>query len=85
MCDASNVTGIVDKLEARGLARREQAEDRRVKVLTLTKEGEALRTTLRAQALHPPPWVLGLSRDEQRTLRDLLQRAVSLLQPPLDK
>src|SRR4051812_33730301 len=43
MCDASNVTGIVDKLEARGLARRGQAEDRRVKVLTLTAEGEALR------------------------------------------
>jgi len=85
MCDASNVTGIVDKLEARGLARREQAEDRRVKVLTLTAQGEALRATLRGQALAPQPWVIGLTRDEQRALRDLLQRAVSLLQPPGDK
>src|SRR5262250_641164 len=41
LCDASNVTGIVDKLEARGLAKRGQAEDRRVKVLTLTEQGEA--------------------------------------------
>ena len=33
-CDASNVTGLVDRLESRGLVRRHpSAEDRRVKVL----------------------------------------------------
>src|SRR5881409_3342768 len=35
-CDASNVTGLVDRLESRGLVqRRLSAEDRRVKVLQL--------------------------------------------------
>jgi DNA-binding MarR family transcriptional regulator len=75
MCDASNVTGIVDKLEARGLARRGQAEDRRVKVLMLSPEGEALRTTLREVLHAPPSWLLALSREDQRTLVDILQRA----------
>ena len=36
-CDASNVTGLVDRLEARGLVERgSAANDRRVKALTLT-------------------------------------------------
>src|SRR5579863_7607234 len=39
-CHASNVTGLVDRLEARGLIeRRLSADDRRVKVLELTREG----------------------------------------------
>jgi len=77
MCDASNVTGIVDKLEARGLAKRTQAEDRRVKALTLTPEGEALRVEMRARMVQPPRWLLRLSRDDQRALRDILRRAVA--------
>lgn len=77
VCDASNVTGIVDKLEARGLARREQAEDRRVKVLTLTEAGSSLRDELRAQLMAPPGWLLGLSREDQRSLRDILKRAAA--------
>ena len=39
-CDASNVTGLVDRLESRGLLQRSpSAEDRRVKVLSLTPLG----------------------------------------------
>src|SRR5438309_383260 len=39
-CDSSNVTGIVDRLEQRGLAeRRSAANDRRVKLLELTDRG----------------------------------------------
>ena len=80
MCDASNVTGIVDKLEARGFAKRGQAEDRRVKVLTLTEQGEALRTTMREQLVRTPPeWVVALSREDQRALRDILQRGRELV------
>ena len=46
-CDASNVTGLVDRLESRGLVRRRpSAEDRRVKVLDLTPTGSRLRTLL---------------------------------------
>src|SRR3954447_24934431 len=46
-CDASNVTGLVDRLESRGLVRRRPAEkDRRVKVLHLTPTGSRLRAIL---------------------------------------
>src|SRR5216117_769027 len=39
-CDASNVTGLVDRLESRGLVRRQpSAGDRRVRVLQLTPAG----------------------------------------------
>ena len=39
-CDASNVTGLVDRLESRGVLQRSpSAEDRRVKVLSLTPLG----------------------------------------------
>src|SRR5438309_2199601 len=43
-CDASNVTGLVDRLESRGLVRRvPSTDDRRVKVLQLTPAGTRLR------------------------------------------
>src|SRR5207302_5634338 len=46
-CDASNVTGLVDRLERRGLVeRRPSAEDRRVKVLELTPTGSRIRELL---------------------------------------
>src|SRR5690348_5837799 len=43
-CDNSNVTGLIDRLEARGLVtRRPSSEDRRVKHVVLTADGELLR------------------------------------------
>src|SRR5215831_17472617 len=46
-CDASNVTGLVDRLETRGLVQRQpSAGDRRVKVLHLTPTGSRLRAQL---------------------------------------
>src|SRR3981189_2301003 len=43
-CDASNVTGLIDRLESRGLVQRQaSARDRRVKVLHLTPTGARLR------------------------------------------
>src|SRR5260221_11846147 len=46
-CDASNVTGLVNRLEARKLVRRRSSrQDRRVKVLELTSGGARLRTQL---------------------------------------
>ena len=48
-CDASNVTGVVDKLEGRGLIERRAAENgRRVKILAVTEKGRALREKLSA-------------------------------------
>ena len=82
MCDASNVTGIVDKLEARGLAKRGQGTDRRVKVLQLTSEGEAMREAMRERLLTPPDWIASLSREDQRALADILRRAGELARSP---
>ncbi len=43
-CDASNVTGLVDKLVIQGfLKRSESPHDRRAKVVTLTSKGEKTR------------------------------------------
>src|SRR3989442_9380477 len=50
-CDASNVTGLVDRLESRGLVRRQPSpQDRRVKVLQLTPTGARVRAQLLKEA-----------------------------------
>jgi DNA-binding MarR family transcriptional regulator len=76
-CDASNVTGIVDRLEARGLVERRSADhDRRVKMLALTAKGVSLHARLVERMSEPPPWLAALSAADQRTLRDVLRRAL---------
>src|SRR5262245_52529351 len=68
-CDASNVTGLVDRLESRGLVRRHSSsEDRRVKVLELTPAGARLRSTVLERMTKPPASLQRLSADEQRAL-----------------
>ena len=76
-CDASNVTGLVDRLEARGLVRRRPSPgDRRVKVLDLTPVGSRLRAQLlRRMTGHPLP-LARLSVREQRALVRMLERLV---------
>ena len=77
-CDNSNVTGIVDGLEERGLAVRTASEqDRRVKPIALTAEGRRVRARLMRAVEKPPAWLTELAPAEQRTLRDLLARASS--------
>src|ERR1700712_5586367 len=72
-CDASNVTGLVDRLESRGLVRRSpSAEDRRVKVLDLTPTGSRLRTLLLERMTTPPATLRRLSVREQQTLVRIL-------------
>ena len=76
-CDNSNVTGIADRLEARGLVERRAADhDRRVKMLHLTSEGEQVREQLWDRLSHPPEPLARLSEDDARTLRDILGRAL---------
>jgi DNA-binding MarR family transcriptional regulator len=76
-CDNSNVTGIVDRLEERGLLRREAAEgDRRVKLLVLTKEGERMRLEITKRMAEPPPPIAALSEADQVALRDILRRGI---------
>jgi DNA-binding MarR family transcriptional regulator len=75
-CDNSNVTGIVDGLEEKGLALREPSPgDRRVKLIALSPEGRKLHNRLARAMERPPAWIEDLSEGDRETLRDLLRRA----------
>jgi DNA-binding MarR family transcriptional regulator len=77
-CDASNVTGIVDRLESRGLVERQVVpDDRRVKRLVLTDEGAALWEAHHRRVFADVPLVAGLSAAERRTLFALLQKVAA--------
>jgi DNA-binding MarR family transcriptional regulator len=74
-CHASNVTGLVDRLESRGLVRRRpSAADRRVKVLELTPTGSRLRTMLLDRMTAPPATLERLTVREQQALVRILRR-----------
>ncbi|MFF4929269.1 MarR family winged helix-turn-helix transcriptional regulator [Streptomyces griseofuscus] len=74
-CEPSNVTGIVDRLEARGLAeRRPDPADRRIKMAAATEEGLRVARDLRDGLHFAREPLAGLSADERGTLRDLLRR-----------
>jgi DNA-binding MarR family transcriptional regulator len=76
-CDASNVTGLVDRLESRGLVRRlPSTEDRRVKVLQLTASGSKLRTQLLRQMAGRSRPRARLSAEQRRTLVEILEALV---------
>ena len=76
-CDSSNVTGLVDGLEAHGLVERRSAEqDRRVRMLVVTERGAQVRDRLNAVLNEVPPALATLSAEDQRALRDILRRAI---------
>ena len=76
-CDPSNVTGLVDRLESRGLVRRQPSpRDRRVKALHLTPTGARVRTELlRHMAARALP-LSRLSLADQRRLVKILEALV---------
>jgi DNA-binding MarR family transcriptional regulator len=75
MCDASNATWIVDRLEERGLAeRRTIPTDRRVKLVVLTATGDRTRREMVRTLYEPPPELLELDREELEALRDAVTR-----------
>jgi DNA-binding MarR family transcriptional regulator len=65
-CDASNVTGLVE--------RQPSDTDRRVKVLALTPAGARLRALLLERMTAPPETLGRLSAEEQRALVRILRR-----------
>ena len=74
-CDASNVTGIVDRLESRGLVERQaDPDDRRVRRLVLTDAGRELWQAHHDRVFDGVPCVANLSDDDRRALCDLLSR-----------
>lgn len=76
--DTSTIAGVIDRLEARGLVQRNaSAEDRRVRLLTLTDAGRQMLTQVlpgmqRAQARILAP----LPAADQAVFMDMLRRLV---------
>lgn len=76
-CEPSNITGIVDRLESRGLVeRRPDPSDRRVKVAAATADGTRTAKQLRDSLDFAREPLAELSRADRTTLRDLLRRMV---------
>ena len=74
-CEPSNITGLVDRLAARGLVTREPSPtDRRVKLVTATPAGIELSGKVWAQLDFAAEPLAALSDAERLTLRDLLRR-----------
>ena len=74
-CEPSNVTGLVDRLEKRGLVeRRTDAHDRRVKLIAPTAEGSELSARVWADLNFAAEPLRGLEHPERIQLRDLLRK-----------
>ncbi|GAC1542408.1 MAG: MarR family transcriptional regulator [Acidimicrobiales bacterium] len=74
-CDASNVTGLVDRLELRGLVERRTSHgDRRVKTLVVTDAGAEIASRMWTQVVTGMVSMAGLGEQEQHALVDLLRR-----------
>ncbi len=79
VCDASNVTGIVDRLAAGGyIERKEDTKDRRVKSIALTAKGRETRRQIKKhfEAIEPEG-IRELSADDRQTLYRLLTQSLA--------
>ncbi|MCB5907012.1 MarR family winged helix-turn-helix transcriptional regulator [Streptomyces pinistramenti] len=74
-CEPSNITGIVDRLESRGLVeRRPDPADRRVKLAAPTAEGRRTAERLRGSLHFAREPLSHLTVTERTLLKELLQR-----------
>lgn len=78
-CDASNVTGIVDGLQNKGLATRFESEkDRRIRMVKLKPKGAELRNHIQYELLGKDnPIFTSLGQSELTTFFDLINKVVS--------
>lgn len=78
-CDASNLTGLADRLEERGLVeRRSDPTDRRVRLLALTPKGRRLRTRVQQAMIPALPGLARLSDGERQHLVELLTKVLAV-------
>lgn len=76
-CDASNITQIVTRLEARGLVERHaNPDDRRSRQLARTPEGDALNAAFESSFAFARAAASNLSVAEQAQLAELLRKAL---------
>jgi DNA-binding MarR family transcriptional regulator len=74
-CDASNVSQIVGRLEARGLVERAvDADDRRVKLVRITPAGRRAYRRVRGAFGHARDALGRLDEDERRQLYRMLEK-----------
>ncbi|WP_114559393.1 MarR family winged helix-turn-helix transcriptional regulator [Desertihabitans aurantiacus] len=74
LCDASNVTQVVTRLEARGLVTRQPGRaDRRSREVAITAAGAELDRSARQAFRFPRERIGRLSADDQQTLSTLLE------------
>jgi DNA-binding MarR family transcriptional regulator len=79
--DPSAITGLVDRLESKGLVeRRADPEDRRVKAIVLTPRGRRVRAHLRRILDEPPASLSRVSEARLRAVREVLV-AMSEVEP----
>lgn len=80
--DPSNLTALVDRLEALGLVERQaDPDDRRVKRLVITHKGTRLSDEIIGAVFEESPVFDLLDEPEQRELLDLLTRLVEAPAP----
>ncbi|WP_086565803.1 MarR family winged helix-turn-helix transcriptional regulator [Streptomyces africanus] len=72
-CDASNITGLVDRLEAR-VSREADTADRRIKNVVATEEGREAVRLVRADMRGTSEAFARLDEEGRRTLYELLGR-----------
>ncbi|MEV0189748.1 MarR family winged helix-turn-helix transcriptional regulator [Kitasatospora purpeofusca] len=79
-CDASNVTGIVDRLEALGLARREaSAGDRRVKIVVISEQGREILSLVRGEMSRTHQSFETLSDEQRSALHSICLQVLPVL------
>jgi MarR family transcriptional regulator, organic hydroperoxide resistance regulator len=77
-CDASNITGLTDRLEEVGfMSRNQDPNDRRIRLIALTESGIELRKKLLHEMANSDAIGLGvLNQKERETMYQLLAKLV---------
>ncbi len=76
-CDASNVTGLADRLQEMGVVERVPGQDRRVKLLMLTDRGAALRAEVVDRVARGSTVTARLNGEERQQLSTLLDKLLA--------